>query len=328
MNIGDRVRLLYHKQEGIVTKFLPNDVVEVEIEEGFRIPVLRSELVVIAREEDLVFGKNQKKSQGMGAASATADIKVWSEIGFYIAYLPFNDQQLAVYLINNTDVQLMFTFGESNNGSYNGIASGTLQKRSSQKVHEVSLQNFDKWSPILIQALLFKHGYGSFKEAVSKKMKFTAETFFKNKKQAPVLEQVAHLFQIDQEPPLPIKSEAIRPEVLKESMLYSNRHDVPAKIVVASRPKIEVDLHIERLTEKSTSMNSSQILQLQLDTFEKQLDNAIMAGMEKIVFIHGVGNGVLRNEIHKKLSKHVLVEFYQDAQKEKFGYGATSVKLK
>jgi hypothetical protein len=328
MNIGDRVRLLYHKQEGIITKFLPNDMVEVEIEEGFRIPVLRSELVVIAREENIVFGKNGKKPQAMGAASATAEVKVWSEIGLYIAFVPFNDQQLAVYLLNNTDVQVMFTFGESNNGSYNGIAFGTLQRRSSQKVHEVSLQNFEKWSPILIQALLFKHGYGSFKEPVCKKMKFTAETFFKNQKQAPILDQVGYVFQIDQEPPLPIKSEAIRPEIIKESMLYSNRHDVPAKVVVASRPKIEVDLHIERLTEKSAVMNSKQILQLQLDTFEKQLDNAIMAGIEKVIFIHGVGNGVLRNEIHKKLSKHALVEYFQDAQKEKFGYGATSVKLK
>ncbi len=328
MNIGDRVRLLYHKQEGIVTKFLPNDVVEVEIEEGFRIPVLRSELVVIAREEDLVFGKNGKKPQGIGAASATAEVKVWSEIGFYLAYMPFNDQQLSVYLINNTDVQIMFSFGESNNGSYNGISAGTLQKRSSQKVHEVSLQNFEKWSPVLIQAIFFKQGYGSFREPLCRKMKFTAETFYKNQKQAPILNQTTYLFQIDHEPPLPVKNEALRPEVLKESMLYSSRHDVPAKVVVASRPKIEVDLHIERLTEKSTTMNSSQILQLQLDTFEKQLDNAIMAGLEKIVFIHGVGNGVLRNEIHKKLSKHTLVEYFQDAQKEKFGYGATSVKLK
>ncbi len=41
MNIGDRVRLIHGSEEGIVTKLLPHDTVEVEIEEGFKIPVLR-----------------------------------------------------------------------------------------------------------------------------------------------------------------------------------------------------------------------------------------------------------------------------------------------
>jgi dsDNA-specific endonuclease/ATPase MutS2 len=50
--------------------------------------------------------------------------------------------------------------------------------------------------------------------------------------------------------------------------------------------------------------------------------------MDEIVFIHGVGNGILRMEIHKRLGKHAYVQFFKDAMKEKFGYGATLVKLK
>ncbi len=323
MNIGDRVRLLYHKQEGIVTKFLPNNMVEVEIEEGFRIPVLRSELVVISKEEDFVFGKNGQKPQGIGSATAIADIKVWSEIGIYLAFVPFNDNQLSVYLINNTDLQVLFTFGESNNGNFNGIACGNLQKRNTHKLHETNLLNFEKWLPILIQILPFKQGYGSFKEATCKKLRFNAESFFKSKKKAPILDQDAFLFQLDQQEPIVIQAEAI-----KESMLY-HRNDTPTKVVMTkTKPKLDVDLHIEKLTTKSETMNSSQILQMQLDIFEKQLDNAIVSNFEKIVFIHGVGNGVLRSEIHKKLSKHPHIEYYQDAQKEKFGYGATLVKIK
>jgi dsDNA-specific endonuclease/ATPase MutS2 len=50
--------------------------------------------------------------------------------------------------------------------------------------------------------------------------------------------------------------------------------------------------------------------------------------MDEIIFIHGVGNGVLRNAIHKRLSGNKNVQYFEDAQKEKFGYGATKVRIK
>jgi hypothetical protein len=55
MNIGDRVRLVHGREEGIITKVLPNNIVEVEIEDGFRIPVKRNEAVVISELEQKVF---------------------------------------------------------------------------------------------------------------------------------------------------------------------------------------------------------------------------------------------------------------------------------
>ena len=48
MNIGDKVRLVHGREEGIIYAFLPGNVVEIEIEDGFRIPVLRNEIVTIS----------------------------------------------------------------------------------------------------------------------------------------------------------------------------------------------------------------------------------------------------------------------------------------
>ncbi len=339
MNIGDRVRFLHDRQEGIVIKFLPHDMVEVEIEEGFRIPVLKSELVVVAKEEAIVFGlpKNPtynnltNSNTTFTTATAITDHKVFAEVGVYLAYLPFNDHLLHLHIINNTDIQVLYTFGETNNGSFIGISAGNLAKRSSQKVHELSLQNFEKWSPIIIQSLAFRQGIGTLKEPFCKKLKFSAEAFFKSKKQAPIIHQEGYIFQLDQQPDT-MAALAIKPEVIKENMLYNNhRQDIPMKTAVPStisKPKMEIDLHIEKLTPHSFSMTNSQILQLQLDTFDKKLDDALVGNFPEVTFIHGVGNGVLRNEIHKRLSKHPHVEYFQDAQKEKFGYGATLVKFK
>jgi dsDNA-specific endonuclease/ATPase MutS2 len=75
-------------------------------------------------------------------------------------------------------------------------------------------------------------------------------------------------------------------------------------------------------------MKTEDILAFQLQVFEQRLDEAIVAGASEVVFIHGVGNGVLRNEVQKRLSKHPHVEYFKDAKKEKFGYGATLAKIK
>jgi dsDNA-specific endonuclease/ATPase MutS2 len=95
-----------------------------------------------------------------------------------------------------------------------------------------------------------------------------------------------------------------------------------------SMPKYEIDLHIEILTSDYDLMRKEEILAYQLDVFEKKLENALAAGMSEIIFIHGIGNGVLKSEIHKRASKHPNIAFYEEAQKSKFGYGATFIKFK
>ena len=67
---------------------------------------------------------------------------------------------------------------------------------------------------------------------------------------------------------------------------------------------------------------------IQLAHFHKALDAAIVHQLPEITFIHGTGNGTLRNELHKALSKSNKVQTFMDARKEKFGYGATKVLLK
>ncbi|MBX9851983.1 MAG: hypothetical protein K2X86_09515 [Cytophagaceae bacterium] len=62
---------------------------------------------------------------------------------------------------------------------------------------------------------------------------------------------------------------------------------------IFTKPAQEIDLHIEKLVTDHSRMNNAQILELQLKTFEKNLDQAIASGMNEIIFIHGVGNGVL-----------------------------------
>ena len=77
MNVGDRVRLLKGREEGIISKIVNDKLIEVEIEDGFNIPVLKKEVVLISQQEASAFGKKpsqepvSKKSEGPIAKSKT-----------------------------------------------------------------------------------------------------------------------------------------------------------------------------------------------------------------------------------------------------------------
>jgi dsDNA-specific endonuclease/ATPase MutS2 len=87
---------------------------------------------------------------------------------------------------------------------------------------------------------------------------------------------------------------------------------------------MEVDLHIHHLTTKDKHMSNYEMLNLQLDTAKRQLEFAINKRIQKIVFIHGVGEGVLRLELETLFGRYDNVKFY-DADYQKYGLGATEV---
>ena len=62
----------------------------------------------------------------------------------------------------------------------------------------------------------------------------------------------------------------------------------------------EVDLHITELVDKPEGLSNFEMLNIQLEKFENELDAAIFKNMKKIIFIHGVGNGRLKQEIIEK----------------------------
>lgn len=88
-----------------------------------------------------------------------------------------------------------------------------------------------------------------------------------------------------------------------------------------------VDLHFEKIGTGLQHFNDSQKLTHQLDCFQRELDRAIAGHLTKIIFVHGVGAGVLRNEIREILKGYQGIE-YNDAPYQKFGAGATEVRIK
>ena len=90
-------------------------------------------------------------------------------------------------------------------------------------------------------------------------------------------------------------------------------------------PPMEVDLHINHLIPSTRGMDNFDILTTQLNTAKHKLEFAIKNRIPKIVFIHGVGEGVLKSEL-EYLLKNYHVDYYE-ASFQKYGLGATEVYI-
>jgi hypothetical protein len=89
-----------------------------------------------------------------------------------------------------------------------------------------------------------------------------------------------------------------------------------------------VDLHIEKITSDWEKLSAFEMLMLQLKEFEKFYELALLHHLPQIVFIHGVGSGKLRDEIHEALRLKKEVRSFVNQYNPSYGYGATEVYLK
>ena len=115
-------------------------------------------------------------------------------------------------------------------------------------------------------------------------------------------------------------------KVVREKELKKRKNTPSKKAKERYEPTLEVDLHIHHLTNSTRGMTNHDMLTLQLDTARRQLDFAIRKRIQKVVFIHGVGEGVLKLELEYLFGRYSNLKFY-DANYQKYGLGATEVYI-
>lgn len=110
----------------------------------------------------------------------------------------------------------------------------------------------------------------------------------------------------------------------KESKKRQNPPKISSK--ERSQPAMEVDLHINQLVKNTRGMQNHEMLNLQLETAKRRLEFAIQNRIQRIVFIHGVGEGVLKLELEYLFKRYDSIKFY-DANYQNYGQGATEVYI-
>ena len=85
-----------------------------------------------------------------------------------------------------------------------------------------------------------------------------------------------------------------------------------------------VDLHIDKIINSSKGLKNFDILTIQLETARKRLNFAISKKIKSLIFIHGVGDGVLKLELEYILRSYENLKFFP-ANFRQYGDGATEV---
>ncbi|MDT0646553.1 DNA mismatch repair protein MutS [Zunongwangia sp. F260] len=115
-------------------------------------------------------------------------------------------------------------------------------------------------------------------------------------------------------------------QILEEKKVPKKHNSQRTKPKERNAPPMEVDLHIHKLTKSARGLSNYEMLDIQLDTARRQLEFAMEKRIQKIVFIHGVGEGVLKAELDYLFGRYANVKFY-DADFKKYGLGATEVYI-
>lgn len=115
--------------------------------------------------------------------------------------------------------------------------------------------------------------------------------------------------------------------VAKEKEIPKPRSFVKERKDKREIPAPEFDLHIEKLVPNKRGMSNYDILTLQAETAKRHIEFAIKNRIPKIVFIHGVGEGILKSELDFLLGRYDNIAF-QDGNYQKYGQGATEVFIK
>lgn len=110
-------------------------------------------------------------------------------------------------------------------------------------------------------------------------------------------------------------------------------HDAvsPKNLLTAITPPMsrwpEVDLHLTALIPEPDSIDELQALDIQLQALDKALEKALLNQATGIIIVHGVGRGILKDNVHKRLKQHPRIRRFYADNSGKYGQGATRAEL-
>ena len=314
--LGEFVRFIDENREGYITKIIDDQLVAVTGDDDFEIPVAITNLARVhghmSNDIEKEFGHEVEEEE-----VAIADFKTK---GLSLAFIPDVNKGSLVhfYIVNESSFELLITLTTVIKENYKGEFCDKLASNSITKIYTASLAELDLWPKFLINILPFTTAAIKPLKPINTEFKFKAKDFADSKKTIPFIKHLGWMISLDEQE-LKIDVEKLKESFFSQPKKESSQVEKPAR---------EIDLHIEKLRDDHQFLGKSEILDIQLNEFQAKLAAAIVHKFVDIVFIHGVGNGILKDHIHRTLGKHPQVKTFKDAHKEKFGYGATEVIFK
>jgi len=342
IKIGDRVKFLNDVGGGIVTGFMGKNMVYVENEDGFEVPYPVSMLINVddpglnrsdsVREKTGVVTKPQPKVKEQVEGTI---LRGKDNPDFYFCIVPENAKNpvggdIRFYLVNDSNFDILYRYAHYTDTRYITIKTGNL-KSNTRLVLEVTGQDeLNDLPEYFFQLIYFRQDDSQTYPMIEKKFKINPVKFYKEKSFQPnsLFSENALILQITRNI-LSAEIDKLTQDDLKKVVKAKEKAE-PKKVKIKANQHeiIEVDLHIGELVEETGDLSNKEILDFQLEKVEQEMRAAIQSKTKRIVFIHGVGQGVLKQEVARLLRSKFPKYAFQDASFKEYGFGATMVILK
>ena len=343
IKVGDRVKFLNDVGGGTVTGFISKNMVNVKGDDGFEVPYPIHELVNVNAPELNEQGSVQPLVQ---PEEKTLDEVVFIEAegeiingkeapDFYFCFVPADPKnplsgEIEVYLVNDSNFKLLYTYSYLTELDVETIKTGNVKSNSREKIDSLSREDLSDFPDFGIQLLRFKGRSNEWFPPVVKRFRVNPVKFYKEstfrensffKHHAMILKIESNLVQesLDSMTEDDFKKLA-REKIKTETSVKPAKKKTPEEVVF--------DLHITELLDNTEGLSNREILEIQLEKVESEMNAAIRDRVKRIVFIHGVGQGVLKQEVAKLLQTKFKKYYFQDASFKEYGYGATMVILR
>ena len=326
-HIGDRVTLLRTGATGSIAQQLPDGNFQVRLDGGLGYLPAPGHALALQEGESTAPAPRAKEEKGQTSETG----------GVQLAFDPlFNEDgepsRYQLYLINGTSERILYEI----------------------KVRTAEKQHLSKFGPLAAGEKLRLNtiAYGWLNERLQvdldvraalsdgtgprhfQQVKIRPKQFFGSFRHVPALNHGAHQFVVFARlRERPEEATAGPTSTLREITRAQRKPAASKPAPAPRRPSLAdhsdfnpvLDLHLESLVPDPKAVPRDKILGLQMERFDAFIDQALRLDVERVIIVHGLGNGILKTEIHQKLQHVPFVRKFTNDYHPQYGYGATEV---
>ena len=350
------MRFLSEIGGGRVAGFQGKNIVLVEDEDGFQIPTPINEVVVIDTDD---YNIAKVVAAKMDGKTETADEEPEVEpadkpvtfrapveerrggdvLSVYLAFVPVDVKMISntrfeTYIVNDGNYYIRYAYMVAEGNAWTLRSTGEIEPNTKVFIEEFGRESLNQMERVSVQLFAYKREKPFLlKQPVSVQLRVDPVKFYKlhTFQENDFFEQPALVRTIVENDRVAMGID-INPEQLKQQMMQKSADAretaQPARRRDDKDAPVVVDLHANEVLETTAGMNSADILNYQLDVFRKTIEEYKNKKGQKIVFIHGKGEGVLRAAIIHELNYRYKQYPHQDASFREYGYGATQITIK
>lgn len=261
-------------------------------------------------------------------------------LNVFLAFVPddikaVSTTPFAAYLVNDSNYYMYYTYLSGEGKSWTARSHGLIEPNTKLLLEEFEKSELNDRERVAVQLVAFKDNRSfMLKPSVSVEVRIDTVKFYKLHlfQNSDFFETPALIYDIIKND-IPTKLVYVSAEELQVALMEKKNADAPsAPQTLIKRGGhneiLEIDLHIGSLLDDTHGMSNSEILNYQLDKFREVMEKYKTKREQRIVFIHGKGDGVLRKTLLDELRRKYPDCKAQDASFQEYGFGASMVTIK